>query len=75
MRTHKTPINVPMNVLCKSVPVLEFGYITFTNPSDYNTYEIITSDKLREPDPYEVYRFILGHISTEKQEELRDWLR
>ena len=54
---------------------LGVGYITFTNPADYNTYQIEASAKLSEPDPYDVDKFILGQISTEKQEELRDWLR
>jgi len=54
---------------------LGVGYLTFSKPADYSTYEIVTSAKLSEPDPYEVDKFIQGQISTEKQEELRDWLR
>jgi hypothetical protein len=54
---------------------LGVGYLTFTKAADYSTYEIVTSARLNEPDPYEVDKFIQGQISTEKQEELRDWLR
>jgi len=54
---------------------LGVGYITFENPADYNTYEIAASAKLNEPDPYEVDKFITTQISSDKQEELRDWLR
>jgi hypothetical protein len=54
---------------------LGVGYISFTNPADYNTYEIVSSAKLNEPDPYEVDTFITTQIGPDKQEELRDWLR
>jgi|ERR1035441_284051 hypothetical protein len=54
---------------------LGVGYITFTNPADYNTYQIETSAKLTEPDPSEVDKFIVGQISAENQDELREWLR
>ena len=54
---------------------LGVGYLTFTNPADYNTYQIVTSAKLTEPDPSEVDKFIVGQISAENQDELREWLR
>lgn len=67
--------NIPDERILQECTRLGVGYITFTNPSDYNTYEIVASARLNEPDPYEVDKFILGQISAEKQEELRDWLR
>lgn len=51
---------------------LGVGYITFTDPADYDTYEIVTSARLSEPDPYEIDNFIRTQISPEKQEELRE---
>ncbi len=48
------------------------GYIAFTDVSDYNTYEIVSPAKLKEPDPEEVDNFIKKQISPPKQDELRE---
>lgn len=48
------------------------GYIAFTDVSDYNTYEIVSTAKLKEPDPEEVDNFIKKQISQQKQEDLRE---
>lgn len=66
---------VPDERIVQECGRLGVGYITFTKPADYNTYEIVTSAKLNNPDPYEVDNFITTQMSTDKQEELRDWLR
>ena len=51
------------------------GYIEFTDVADYDTYEVVCSAKLNEPDPHEVDNFIRTQISAPKQEELREyWL-
>ena len=46
--------------------------IAFTDVSDYNTYEIVSPAKLKEPDPEEVHNFIKKQISPPKQDELRE---
>ena len=51
------------------------GYITFTDPADYNTYEIVCPARLNEPDPYDVDNFIRTQISQAAQEELREFLQ
>lgn len=48
------------------------GYIAFTDVTDYNTYEVVCSAKLKEPDPEEVDNFIKKQISPQKQDELRE---
>ncbi len=48
------------------------GYIAFTNVADYDTYEIVCTAKLKEPDPEEVDNFIKKQISPQKQDELRE---
>lgn len=48
------------------------GYIAFTDVSDYNTYEIVSTAKLKEPDPEEVDNFIKKQISQQKQDDLRE---
>lgn len=53
---------------------LGIGYITFEDPGDYETFDIVTPAKLNEPDPYEVDTFIKTQISSANQEELREWL-
>lgn len=53
---------------------LGIGYITFENPGDYETFDIVTPAKLNEPDPYEVDTFIKTQISSANQDELREWL-
>jgi hypothetical protein len=50
------------------------GYMAFTDVSDYNTYEIVSTAKLKEPDPEEVDAFIKKQIGQPKQEELREHL-
>jgi uncharacterized protein (DUF736 family) len=54
---------------------LGIGYITFTDAGDYDTFEVVNSPSHREPDPYEVDKFITTQISTSKQNELRELLR
>lgn len=53
---------------------LGVGCITFQNPADYETFDIISPAKLNEPDPYEVDTFIKTQISEANQERLRDFL-
>lgn len=48
------------------------GYIAFTDVSDYNTYEVVATAKLKEPDPEQVDDFIKKQISAPKQDELRE---
>jgi len=49
--------------------------IAFSDPADYDTYEIVCTARLNEPDPYEVDNFIRTQISLESQEELREHLQ
>jgi len=53
---------------------LGIGYITFEDPGNYETFDIVTPAKLNEPDPYEVDTFIKTQISSVNQDELREWL-
>jgi len=48
------------------------GYIAFTDVTDYNTYEVVSPAKLKEPDPEEVDNFIKKQISPQNQDELRE---
>jgi len=57
---------------CKRLGV---GYITFEDPADYNTFDVEISASIKEPDPYEVDKFITTQISDDKQNELRELLR
>lgn len=66
--------DIPDDRIVQESNRLGVGYITFTDPADYDTYEIVTSARLNEPDPYEIDNFIRTQISTEKQEELRELL-
>ena len=54
---------------------LGVGYITFTDPANYETFDVVTSPKLNEPDPFEVDNFIKIQITPENQEALNDHLR
>jgi hypothetical protein len=49
--------------------------MSFSDPSDYGTYEIVTTAQLREPDPYDVDTFIRTQINTENQDYLREFLQ
>jgi hypothetical protein len=49
--------------------------MTFSDPADYDTFQIANTAQLKEPDPYDIDRFITTQIQLEKQEELREWLR
>lgn len=71
----KADDQIPDDRIVQECGRLEVGYITFSNAADYNTYDIVNTAKLKEPDPYEVDNFITTQVSTDKQEELRDWLR
>jgi hypothetical protein len=51
------------------------GYITFTDVSDYDTYDVVCNAKLNEPDPYDVDNFVKTQISQAKQEEVREFLQ
>jgi hypothetical protein len=51
------------------------GYMTFSNPSDYGTYETISNARLREPDPYDVDKFIRTQLNSENQDQLREFLQ
>ena len=50
------------------------GYIRFSEPGDYGTYETVTTAQLREPDPYDVDTFIRTQLSAENQDQLREFL-
>lgn len=50
------------------------GYIVFDDPADYDTFNIMCSAKLNEPDPYDVDSFIRTQLSPEAQEQLRELL-
>jgi hypothetical protein len=67
--------DIPDQRIIQETSRLGVGYITFTDVTDYSTYEIATTAKLREPDPFEVDQFIKTQISLEKQEELMEWIR
>ena len=54
---------------------LGIGYITFTDADDYDTFEVVNIPSHREPDPYEVDKFITTQVSPAKQNELRELLR
>ena len=51
------------------------GYMTFTDPADYDTYEIVCTARLNEPDPYEVDKFIRTQISADNQDQIREFLQ
>jgi len=51
------------------------GYMLFSDPANYDTYQIIASARLKQPDPENVDTFIRAQITTQNQEELREWLR
>lgn len=51
------------------------GYIVFDDPSNYDTYEIVVSARLKDPDPAEVDNFIRQQIGLQNQEQIRDWIR
>lgn len=51
------------------------GYIVFDKPEDYDTYDIVVSARLKEPDPAEVDNFIRQQIGAQNQEEVREWIR
>ena len=57
---------------CKRLGV---GYMTFIDANDYDTFDIVTSARLNDPDPYEVDNFIRTQISPQNHDELREWLR
>lgn len=51
------------------------GYIIFDDPNNYDTYDIVVSARLKEPDPAEVDNFIRQQINFQNQEQIRDWIR
>jgi hypothetical protein len=51
------------------------GYITFTDVTDYASYEVVCSARLFEPDPYDVDNFVRTQISSTKQDDLREFLQ
>lgn len=51
------------------------GYMTFTDPADYDTYEIVCTARLNEPDPYDVDKFIRTQINADNQDLLREFLQ
>ncbi len=66
---------IPDDRIVQECERLQVGYIRFGNVADYNTYDIVHSPEIQDPDPYEVDTFITAQVTAEKQEELRDWLR
>jgi hypothetical protein len=51
------------------------GYMLFSDPGNFDTYDIVSSARLKEPDPAEIDDFIKTQISPQNQEELREWIR
>lgn len=51
------------------------GYMTFEDPANYGTFEIVIGAKLREPDPFEVDNFIRKQLNPENQDQLREFLQ
>ena len=71
---YKDDDEIPDDRIVQESSRLGVGYITFTDPADYDTYEIVTTARLNEPDPFEIDNFIRTQMSPEKQEELRELL-
>jgi hypothetical protein len=71
---YKDAEDIPDDRIVQESNRLGVGYITFTDPADYDTYEIVSTARLNEPDPFEIDNFIRTQISPEKQEELRELL-
>jgi hypothetical protein len=74
IREYKEDEEIPDDRIVQECTRHGVGYITFTDPADYDTYEVVVSADLNEPDPYEVDNFIRTQISAEKQDELRELL-
>jgi hypothetical protein len=51
------------------------GYMTFGDPSDYGTFEVVNAARLREPDPFEVDNFIRKQLNSDNQDQLREFLQ
>jgi hypothetical protein len=51
------------------------GYIIFSDPNDYDTYDVVVSARLKEPDPADVDNFVRQQVSPQSQEQIRDWIR
>jgi len=49
----------------------EIGLMYFTNPADYNTYEILLEPERRIPDPADQDEFIRVQIDKDNQDKLR----
>lgn len=65
---------IPDQRIVQECSRLGIGYMTFSDPSDYDTYVIVNTAKLNERDPYDVDQFITTQITAENQAELREWL-
>ena len=66
--------NIPDERIIQECSRHGVGYITFDDPSDYGTFTIQVSARLKEADPYEVDNFISTQLSPENQDQLRDFL-
>lgn len=51
------------------------GYITFTDPENYDTFETVINPSFEDPDPYAVDKFISNQISSANRDRLREFLR
>ncbi|HUA83189.1 MAG TPA: hypothetical protein VMB85_04975 [Bryobacteraceae bacterium] len=51
------------------------GYLTFTDPADYDTFDLVNTATLKDPDPYDVDNFIRTQVSSANQESLRELLQ
>ena len=51
------------------------GYILFDDPNNYDTYDVVVTARLKEPDPAEVDNFIRTQVNAQNQEEVREWIR
>jgi hypothetical protein len=66
---------IPDERIVQECSRLGVGYITFEDPANYETFDIVTPAKLNEPDPNDVDTFIKNQINPENQERLRYWLQ
>jgi hypothetical protein len=68
---HEDMEELPDDRIVQECKRLGLGYMIFFDPADYDTFDIVESARLNEPDPYEVDNFVNTQISASGQEELR----
>jgi hypothetical protein len=75
VREHDEEEEIPDDRIVQECTRHGVGYMTFTDPADYDTYEIVCTARLNEPDPYEVDKFIRTQISADNQDQIREFLQ